>query len=211
MYGWLAVHVCVLVLCCEMMARCVLTRSLGTGHQYLSLVYVCVCVCADCSWWDECCLWPWADQIWPFYSCDLARERESREVTSSSSVPSNELKSVCDSSVQNCLFFYFLCHLAGTLVNKGLPFLCGKEEKSRKETIIVFSSSDINKIYILSQLLAFVIHFSSQAKQSLQKTPVSNIVVVLSFMIASTIQRYKMAKVYLFSTWLVIFILFICI
>lgn len=37
-------HVCVLVLCCEMMARCVLTRSLGTGHQYLSLVYVCVCV-----------------------------------------------------------------------------------------------------------------------------------------------------------------------
>lgn len=83
--------------------------------------------------------------MWHFYSRDLPKERDSREVTSSSDVPSIRSKSVCASVVQDCFFLCFLCHLAGTCEYKGLPFLGEKEGKSGKETLNVFSFNDIKK------------------------------------------------------------------
>lgn len=130
----------------------------------------------------------------PFYSRDLPKERESREVNSSSGVPSIKSQSVCASINQVCLFLCFLYHLAGALVNGGLSFIGGKEGKLGKELICVLSFGDIKKNCISSPMSAFLLLFFPQAKILLFKIRVTDIDEVFSSTLDAQIDYQKSTR-----------------
>lgn len=168
----------------------VLTRN---RSQYVCVYCQCECVCV-CTCWLLLIWWilfiAWTDQIGPFCSRDLPKERESREVTSSSGVPSIKSQSVCASVVQDCFFLCFLCHLAGVLVNEGLSFIGGKERKLGNELFYILSFGDVKMNCILWPCQHFCYSFS-QAKLSLLKIRVANVDEVFSSTLDAQIDYQK--------------------